>query len=77
VNAKIPGPHGQNNCFVDLIADIPHHRNCNVMDICLPSADIGKANELESEAVFSGLRIEFAEIAFDQAAEQSKYRCLG
>ena len=47
------------------------------MDICLPSADISKANELESEAVFSGLRIEFAEIAFDQAAEQSKYGCLG
>ena len=44
------------------------------MDIGLSSANVGKANKLKSQAVLSAFWIEFAEVAFDQTAEQPKYR---
>ena len=47
------------------------------MDIGLPPANICKANELKSETVFSALWIEFAQIAFDKAAELSKHCRFG
>jgi len=77
VDAKISGTHRQDDCFIDLIADVTHHWNCNVMDIGLPPTNICKANERKSETAFPTLRVEFAQIAFDKAAEHSKYCRFG
>ena len=76
VDAKIAGLDGKDDGFVHLVADVPHDRNGDVMDIGLPPPDIGQPDKPKSKTILPTLGIEFAKIAFDQTAEEAKYRGL-
>src|SRR5215475_11450216 len=76
VDAEVAGLDGKDDSFVHLVADVPHHRNGNVMDVDLPPPDIGQADQFKSKTILPTLGIEFAKIALDQTTEETKHRGL-
>ena len=67
-------PDRTDRITVDLVPDLAHHQNSNVVDIVLATPDVGKPHQFKAETVFAGLRVEFAKPARRKAAEQAKDR---
>jgi hypothetical protein len=65
MHAKIAGPHRKDDCFGDVVADVTHDGNGDVVDIGLSPADVRQAHQLKSKI----LRVELAQAPVDQAAE--------